>query len=266
MERKARHSQPNIYVDTPMGSPWRKRLSSTLKTAFGSPHFHRKKIEPPSPELENGITSPDPEPVKRSWFANFMAGSGEKTEVILVISDKTESELVASLERGFRAVGYESREVEAHTYKLKYESKGKSLVKKTVKFTLHFEATEKGAEDGPKRSSSAGVGATTHTLTFTLISGSASKFKKLTDRLQVAMLSPYDSGHDSPETPSIASEELLQVIKSDSHSPVACRRKGGSSSTGSGNTPTKNRHEYTNMLDSSDDPDSDEGILDLPKK
>ena len=96
--------------------------------------------------------------------------------------------------------------------------------------------------------------------------GSASKFKKLTDRLQVAMLSPYDSGHDSPETPSIASEELLQVIKSDSHSPVACRRKGGSSSTGSGNTPTKNRHEYTNMLDSSDDPDSDEGILDLPKK
>ena len=45
MERKARHSQPNIYVDTPMGSPWRKRLSSTLKTAFGSPHFHRKKIE-----------------------------------------------------------------------------------------------------------------------------------------------------------------------------------------------------------------------------
>ena len=44
-------------------------------------------------------------------------------------------------------------------------------MKKTVKFTLHFEATEKGAEDGPKRSSSAGVGATTHTLTFTLISG-----------------------------------------------------------------------------------------------
>lgn len=94
--------------------------------------------------------------------------------------------------------------------------------------------------------------------------GSASKFKKLTDRLQVAMLSPYDSGHDSPETPSIASEELLQVIKSDSHSPVACRRKGGS--TGSGNTPTKSSHEYANMLDSSDDPDSDEGILDLPKK
>ena len=102
------------------------------------------------------------------------------------------------------------------------------------------------------------------TCTSALYVGSASKFKKLTDRLQVAMLSPYDSGHDSPETPSIASEELLQVIKSDSHSPVACRRKGGS--TGSGNTPTKSSHEYTNMLDSSDDPDSDEGILDLPKK
>ena len=29
----------------------------------------------------------------------------------------------------FQAVGYESREVEAHTYKLKYESKGKLSVK-----------------------------------------------------------------------------------------------------------------------------------------
>ena len=94
--------------------------------------------------------------------------------------------------------------------------------------------------------------------------GSASKFKKLTDRLQMAMLSPYDSGHDSPETPSIASEELLQVMKSDSHSPVACRHKGGRA--GSGSATTKSNHDYINMLDSSDDPDSDEGILDLPKK
>lgn len=94
--------------------------------------------------------------------------------------------------------------------------------------------------------------------------GSASKFKKLTDRLQMAMLSPYDSGHDSPETPSIASEELLQVMKSDSHSPVACRHKGGGA--GSGSTTAKSNHDYINMLDSSDDPDSDEGILDLPKK
>lgn len=92
--------------------------------------------------------------------------------------------------------------------------------------------------------------------------GSASKFKKLTDRLQVAMLSPDDSGLDSPETPSIASEELLQVIKSDSHSPVARHSKGGKAGTRT--TPTRNV--YTNILDSSDDPDSDEGILDLPKK
>ena len=45
MERKSRNSQPNIYMDTPTGSPWRKSLPSTLKMAFGSPHFHRKKIE-----------------------------------------------------------------------------------------------------------------------------------------------------------------------------------------------------------------------------
>ena len=78
------------------------------------------------------------------------------------------------------------------------------------------------------------------------------------------MLSPYDSGHDSPETPSIASEELLQVMKSDSHSPVACCHKDGK--TGVGTAPIKNIHEYTTMLDSSDDSDSDEGILDLPMK
>ena len=56
-------------------------------------------------------------------------------------------------------------------YQLIVSCVGKSLVKKTVKFTLHFEATEKGADESPKRSSSAGVGASTHTLTFTLISG-----------------------------------------------------------------------------------------------
>lgn len=77
-------------------------------------------------------------------------------------------------------------------------------------------------------------------------------------------MSPDDSGLDSPETPSIASEELLQVIKSDSHSPVARHHKGGKG--GARTTPTRNIHEYTNMLDSSDDPDSDEGILDLPRK
>ena len=75
-------------------------------------------------------------------------------------------------------------------------------------------------------------------------------------------MSPDDSGLDSPETPSIASEELLQVIKSDSHSPVARHSKGGKAGTRT--TPTRNV--YTNILDSSDDPDSDEGILDLPKK
>ena len=46
-------------------------------------------------------------------------------------------------------------------------------MKKVVKFTLHFAAAEKGILNGspPQHSSSAGVGAINHTLTFTLISG-----------------------------------------------------------------------------------------------
>ena len=54
--------------------------------------------------------------------------------------------------------------------------------------------------------------------------GSPTKFKKLTDRIQVAMLHAPDSGHESPETPTLASEELISVIKSDSDSPISKQR------------------------------------------
>jgi BR serine/threonine kinase len=174
-ERKPRSSLQTVYVDNPTGSPWRKRLSSTIKTAFGSPHFHRKKLETPQDEAVNGLTSPDPEPVKRSWFANFLSSSNDKSEVILVVNDKNESELRVLLSKAFDVCNFEAREVDDSTYKIRYESKGKkSLMKKVVKFTLHFVATEKGISNGtdpPGRNSSAGVSPINHTLTFTLISG-----------------------------------------------------------------------------------------------
>lgn len=86
----------------PPGSPWKRKLSKTMKHLVVSPRFHRKRYDGSDPTgtttVERGTSSP--QLPKRSWFSNFLSEK-EKGEVVAVFRDKSFSELKASLLRAF---------------------------------------------------------------------------------------------------------------------------------------------------------------------
>lgn len=80
-------------------SPWKRKLSKTMKHLVVSPRFHRKRYEASeSPGSEGGANSP--QLPKRSWFSNFLS-EREKVEVVAVFRDKSFTELKASIFRAF---------------------------------------------------------------------------------------------------------------------------------------------------------------------
>lgn len=85
----------------PPGSPWKRKLSKTMKHLVPvSPRFHRKRYEgsESTAGVEGGANSP--QLPKRSWFSNFLS-ERERVEVIAVFRDKSFTELKASLLRAF---------------------------------------------------------------------------------------------------------------------------------------------------------------------
>ena len=84
----------------PPGSPWKRKLSKTMKHLVVSPRFHRKKYEASGGAATEGSGTSSPQLPKRSWFANFLS-EREKSEVVSVFRDKSFSELKASLFRAF---------------------------------------------------------------------------------------------------------------------------------------------------------------------
>ena len=88
----------------PPGSPWKRKLSKTMKHLVVSPRFHRKRYEASEGAATEGSGTSSPQLPKRSWFANFLS-EREKSEVVSVFRDKSFSELKASLFRAFDVSG-----------------------------------------------------------------------------------------------------------------------------------------------------------------
>lgn len=84
----------------PPGSPWKRKLSKTMKHLVVSPRFHRKRYEGSEGTTTEGSGTSSPQLPKRSWFSNFLS-EREKSEVVAVYRDKSFTELKASLFRAF---------------------------------------------------------------------------------------------------------------------------------------------------------------------
>jgi BR serine/threonine kinase len=80
------------------GSPWKRKLSHTMKTFMGSPRFHRRG-RPDSPSTATPTSeSPSPVMAKRSWFASLKP---EREEVVVVHREKSLTELRSTLLQSF---------------------------------------------------------------------------------------------------------------------------------------------------------------------
>ncbi|KAK6300077.1 hypothetical protein J4Q44_G00301100 [Coregonus suidteri] len=67
---------------------WRTRLNSFKNNLLGSPRFHRRKLQVPTPEDMSSLTpESSPELAKKSWFGNFISLEKEE-QIFVVIRDK----------------------------------------------------------------------------------------------------------------------------------------------------------------------------------
>lgn len=91
---------PALGVVPAPGSPWKRKLSKTMKHLVVSPRFHRKRYDGSEVNTAEGGGANSPQLPKRSWFSNFLS-EREKSEVVAVFRDKSFTELKASLFRAF---------------------------------------------------------------------------------------------------------------------------------------------------------------------
>uniref|UniRef100_A0A673TGI0 BR serine/threonine kinase 2 n=1 Tax=Suricata suricatta TaxID=37032 RepID=A0A673TGI0_SURSU len=86
------------------GVPWRTRLNSIKNSFLGSPRFHRRKLQVPTPEEMSNLTpESSPELAKKSWFGNFINLEKEE-QIFVVIKDKPLSSIKADIVHAFLSV------------------------------------------------------------------------------------------------------------------------------------------------------------------
>ncbi|XP_067902990.1 serine/threonine-protein kinase BRSK2 isoform X3 [Heterodontus francisci] len=86
------------------GMPWRTRLNSIKNSFLGSPRFHRRKLQVPTPEEMSSLTpESSPELAKKSWFGNFINLDKEE-QIFVVIKDKPLSSIKADIVHAFLSV------------------------------------------------------------------------------------------------------------------------------------------------------------------
>ncbi|XP_060636440.1 serine/threonine-protein kinase BRSK1 isoform X4 [Anolis sagrei] len=95
---------------TPPSSPgvagvaWKTRLNSIKNSFLGSPRFHRRKLQVPTPEEMSSLTpESSPELAKKSWFGNFINLDKEE-QIFVVIKDKPLSSIKADIVHAFLSV------------------------------------------------------------------------------------------------------------------------------------------------------------------
>ncbi|CAM2110143.1 serine/threonine-protein kinase BRSK1 [Caretta caretta] len=200
------HTPKDSPSGTPGGTPpsspgaaglaWKTRLNSIKNSFLGSPRFHRRKLQVPTPEEMSSLTpESSPELAKKSWFGNFI--SLEKEELIfVVIRDKPLSSVKADIVHAFLSIPSLSHSVLSQTsFRAEYRaSGGPAVFQKPVRFQVDISTSEGGA--APKDS---GV----FSVSFTLISGPSRRFKRVVETIQAQLL----SSHDQPSVQALADEK-----------------------------------------------------------
>ncbi|ELR56843.1 BR serine/threonine-protein kinase 2, partial [Bos mutus] len=129
------------------GVPWRTRLNSIKNSFLGSPRFHRRKLQVPTPEEMSNLTpESSPELAKKSWFGNFISLEKEE-QIFVVIKDKPLSSIKADIVHAFLSIPSLSHSVISQTsFRAEYKATGGPAVfQKPVKFQVDITYTEGGA-------------------------------------------------------------------------------------------------------------------------
>ncbi|XP_040111335.1 serine/threonine-protein kinase BRSK2 isoform X1 [Oryx dammah] len=167
------------------GVPWRTRLNSIKNSFLGSPRFHRRKLQVPTPEEMSNLTpESSPELAKKSWFGNFISLEKEE-QVFLVIKDKPLSSIKADIVHAFLSIPSLSHSVISQTsFRAEYKATGGPAVfQKPVKFQVDITYTEGGAAQKEN-----GI----YSVTFTLLSGPSRRFKRVVETIQAQLLSTHE--------------------------------------------------------------------------
>ncbi|XP_020938246.1 serine/threonine-protein kinase BRSK2 isoform X3 [Sus scrofa] len=174
------------------GVPWRTRLNSIKNSFLGSPRFHRRKLQVPTPEEMSNLTpESSPELAKKSWFGNFISLEKEE-QIFVVIKDKPLSSIKADVVHAFLSIPSLSHSVISQTsFRAEYKATGGPAVfQKPVRFQVDITYTEGGAAQKEN-----GV----YSVTFTLLSGPSRRFKRVVETIQAQLLSTHDQ-HSSDTT------------------------------------------------------------------
>ncbi|XP_063108009.1 serine/threonine-protein kinase BRSK2 isoform X2 [Cavia porcellus] len=167
------------------GVPWRTRLNSIKNSFLGSPRFHRRKLQVPTPEEMSNLTpESSPELAKKSWFGNFINLEKEE-QIFVVIKDKPLSSIKADIVHAFLSIPSLSHSVISQTsFRAEYKATGGPAVfQKPVRFQVDITYTEGG--EAQKEN---GI----YSVTFTLLSGPSRRFKRVAETIQAQLLSSHD--------------------------------------------------------------------------
>ncbi|CAM4703914.1 unnamed protein product [Caretta caretta] len=157
------HTPKDSPSGTPGGTPpsspgaaglaWKTRLNSIKNSFLGSPRFHRRKLQVPTPEEMSSLTpESSPELAKKSWFGNFI--SLEKEELIfVVIRDKPLSSVKADIVHAFLSIPSLSHSVLSQTsFRAEYRaSGGPAVFQKPVRFQVDISTSEGGGRPQGQR-------------------------------------------------------------------------------------------------------------------
>uniref|UniRef100_A0A8C5FTY1 Si:dkey-16p21.7 n=1 Tax=Gadus morhua TaxID=8049 RepID=A0A8C5FTY1_GADMO len=172
-------SSPGGGLASSSSAHWRTRLNSFKNNLLGSPRFHRRKLQVPTSEDMSSLTpESSPELAKKSWFGNFINLEKEE-QIFVVIRDKPLSSIKADIVHAFLSIPSLSHSVVSQTsFRAEYKSSGgPSVFQKPVKRELGI-----------------------YSVTFTLISGTTRRFKRVVETIQAQLLST----HDQPSVQALA--------------------------------------------------------------
>uniref|UniRef100_G3UD52 BR serine/threonine kinase 2 n=1 Tax=Loxodonta africana TaxID=9785 RepID=G3UD52_LOXAF len=168
------------------GVPWRTRLNSIKNSFLGSPRFHRRKLQVPTPEEMSNLTpESSPESRNTSWFSKAPDHPTTCQQTSLSTTWAPAPMVRGDLIGQFYSIPSLSHSVISQTsFRAEYKSTGGPAVfQKPVKFQVDITYTEGG--EAQKEN---GI----YSVTFTLLSGPSRRFKRVVETIQAQLLSTHD--------------------------------------------------------------------------
>eukprot|EP00731_Ephydatia_muelleri_P006071 Em0003g319a len=186
------------------GSPWKRKISQTMKNIMGTPHFHRKSKPSVEGVPDTILEGPAPLP-----------SPGEEVMIVIVYRDRSLAQLCSSVQNAFLVVNCTSQQLSENSFKVKYEKsarhKNAPVLQRTVKLTLTIAPTQTPPIQDAD-SSSPSIDGASFSVTFQHISGPTSRFRRVCEKLQAAMFQPPPQSEftDRPDhSPSVSSDDTL---------------------------------------------------------